>query len=112
MRTKPDVAIGFEQAPASGVIHTLLAELTKDELERVAVTLVREHRTRLNTAQNLFEEIGRSEAAGTEGLDLERLQHDYHIAMLNLHAQHQLVSLAIDKLGYVPMVDGQRPMLN
>ena len=32
--------------------------------------------------------------------------------MLNLHAQHQVVSLVVERLGFVPEIDGQRPVLN
>ena len=74
--------------------------------------MIREHRCRLQKAQDLFEEIGRIETSGGENKHLEPLQHDYRIALLNLHAQHQLVSLVVNRLGYVPEVDGQRPILN
>jgi hypothetical protein len=94
------------------VIQTLLEDLTADELERVAAAVIREHRCRLQKAQDLFEEIGRIETHGGQDEDLEPLQHDHRIAMLNLHAQHQLVSLVVNRLGYVPEVDGRRPMLN
>lgn len=112
MRTKPGVDIGPDRAPTSSQIQTLMAEMTADELERVAVAVIREHRCRLHRAQNLFEEIGRLEVAGVQNENLDCLQHDYRFAMLNLHAQHQLVSLVIGRLGHVPVVDDQRPILN
>lgn len=112
MRTKPAVDIGPDQATTSSVIQTLLEELTADQLERVAAAVIREHRCRLEKTQHLFERIGRLEATGALDEDLERLHHDYRIAILNLHTQHQLVSLVINRLGYVPEVDGQRPILN
>ena len=112
MRTKPGADIRPDQALTSSVIHTLLEELTADELERVATAVIREHRCRLQKAQDLFEEIGRTETRGGQDKDLDHLQHDYRVAMLNLHAQHGIVSLVIEKLGYVPEVDGQRPILN
>ena len=113
MRTKPGADIGPDPTPTSSVIQTLLEELTAEELERVAEAVIREHRCRLHTAQTLFEEIGRHQAAGAQDEDLDCLQHDYRIAMLNLHAQHQLVSLVVNRLGHVPEVDGeQHPILN
>lgn len=60
----------------------------------------------------MFEEIGRLEASVGQDNVLEGLQHGYRIAMLNLHAQHQLVSLVVNRLGYVPDVDGERTNLN
>lgn len=112
MRTKPGVDSGPDRAPTSSVIQTLLEELTADELARVSEAMIREHRCRLQKAQGLFEEIGRLEASGVGDDDLDCLRHDYRIAMLNLHAQHQLVSLVVNRLGHVPEVDGQRPILN
>ncbi|UUP20044.1 transcriptional repressor TraM [Nitratireductor thuwali] len=112
MRTKPDVDVGPGRAAASSVIQTLLAGLTQDELEHVANDVIRDNRSRLQAAQELFEEIGRIEAAGPMDERLEQLRHDYRIAMLNLHAQHQIVSLVVERLGFVPEVDGQRPVIN
>lgn len=90
----------------------MLEELTTDELERVAATVICEHRCRVQKAQDLFEEIARLEAGNAQGDHLDALHHEYRVAMLNVHTQHQLVSLVINRLGYVPEVDGQRPVLN
>jgi hypothetical protein len=109
---KPGAVIGPDRPPTSSVIHTLLDDLTADELERVAAAVIQEHRCRLQKAHDLFEEIGRLETRGGQDQDLEPFQHDYRIAMLNLHAQHQLVSLVVNRLGYVPEVGGQPPVLN
>ncbi len=109
---KSDVDTELGRASTSSVVHALIDELTADELERVATTVIREHRCRLHKAQHLFEEIGRLEGADAKDGDMDRLQHDYRIGMLNLHAHHQLVSLVVNRLGYVPEVDGQRPVLN
>lgn len=109
---KLGTALGPSQFPTSSVIQTLLEELTCDELERVASAVIREHRSRLQTAQDIFEEIGQLESTGAKGEDIDSLQQDYHVATLNLHLQHQLVSLVVNRLGHVPEVDGQRPILN
>lgn len=112
MPTKPDVDIGPSRAATSSVIQALLAELTDEELEHVAIVVIQENRSRLQGAQELFEELGRFEAAGPTNARLEQLRHDYRIAMLNLYAQHKVVSLVIERLGFVPEVDGQRPVIN
>jgi hypothetical protein len=109
---KPGADIGPQQVPTSSVIRVLLEELTTTELERVAATVSREHRCRVQIAQDLFEEIARLEGVDAQDDHLDALQHEYRVAMLNVHAQHQLVSLVINRLGYVPEVDGQRPVLN
>ncbi|MBA89077.1 MAG: hypothetical protein CMJ43_00135 [Phyllobacteriaceae bacterium] len=112
MRTKPDVDIGPGPAATSSVINALLAELSEKELAQVAVAVIRENRSRLQKAQELFEEVSQLDAAGSRDEHLGQLRHDYRIAMLNLHAQHQVVSLVVERLGFVPEVDGQRPVIN
>lgn len=112
MRTKPDVDIGTGRVQTPTGIRTLLGDLTPDELERVAIAVIREHRSRLQRAQDLFDEVARLEAAGSGDEELQQVNHDYRIATLNLYAQHQLVSMVVERLGYVPEVDGQRPILN
>lgn len=96
---------------SSYAILALLAELTEDELERVASVVIRDYRSRMRGAQVLFEEISQLESSGTvETLACRR--HDYRVAMLNVHAQHQLISLVINCLGHVPEVDGQQQTHN
>ena len=112
MRRKPDVDIGPGRAATSSVIQALLAELTENELKQVAIAVIRENRSRLQNAHELFEELDWLEAAGSTDEHLGQLRHDYRIAMLNLHAQHQVVSLVVERLGFVPEIDGQRPVLN
>lgn len=112
MRTKPGADIRPDQPLTSSAMESILAELTAYELERLATAVIRDHRCRLQKAQDLFEEIGRLEAADGQNADVDCLHHDYRLAMLNLHAQHQLVSLVVNRLGFVPEIDGQRPILN
>lgn len=109
---KQGIDLGLELASSSSAIQALLEELTANELERVAAAVIREHRCRLQKAQDLFDESGRKETCGGQDKDLALLRHDYRMAMLDLHAQHQLVSLVVTRLGYVPEVDGKRPILN
>ncbi len=111
MRTKPGADIGPDQAKTSNTIQALLAELTDAELEHVAITVIRDYQCRMRKAQAIFEELSQLEAAETQQ-DVECRRHDYRVAMLNVHAQHQLVSLVVSRLGHVPEVDGQRPTLN
>lgn len=112
MRTKPDIDLGPGRPATSSAIQALLAELTENELEQVAVEVIRENRSRLQKAQELFEKIGRLDAAGSTDEQLGQLRHDYRIAMLNLHMHHQLVGLVVERLGFVPEVDGRRPAVN
>lgn len=112
MPTKPDVDIKHDAIPNLSEVGGLLSELTSSELERVAIAVIREHRTRLQRAEDLFNEVNRIEADSPCEQDLEQVTHDYRLALLNLHAQHQLVSTIIRYLGYVPEVDGQRHVWN
>lgn len=111
MRTKPGADIGPDQVKTFNTIQALLAELTHDELEHVATALIRDYRCRMQKAEAIFQDLSRLEAAGS-AQDVEFRRHDYRMAMLNVHAQHQLVSLVVNRLGHIPDVDGQYPVLN
>jgi hypothetical protein len=111
MRAKPSADIGPDQARTSNGVQALLAHLTDDELEHVATALIRDYQCRMQKAEAIFDELCRLEAAGAGG-DVECRRHDYRVAMLNVHAQHQLVSQVVNRLGHVPDVDGHRPVLN
>ena len=112
MPTKPDVDIKQDAVSNFSEVQGLLSELTSSELERVAIAVIREHRSRLQIAEDLFNEIDRIEASSPSQLDLVQVTHDYRLALLNLHAQHGLVSMVLKCLGYVPEVDGNRPVWN
>lgn len=83
-------------------VRHLIEALPTDELERLAIEVIREHRRRLGLAQALFDKHEATNAP-TQISDQDR--HDYHLAVLNLHGQHELVALLIAALGYVPEVD-------
>jgi hypothetical protein len=111
MRTKPGDDIGPDPAKPFNTIQALLAELTGAELEHVAIAVIRDYQCRMQQAQAIFEELSRLEAAGVHH-DIECRRHEYLVAMLNVHAQHQLVSMVVNRLGRVPEIDGQGPLLN
>lgn len=112
MPRKPDVDIKQDAVSDFSEVQSVLSELTSAELERIAIAVIQEHRSRLQRAEDLFNEVDRLEAASPSEQDLEQVTHEYRLALLNLHAQHQLVSTIIKWLGYVPEVDGQRPVWN
>ena len=111
MRTKPGADIGPDQAKTSNTVQALLAELTDAELEHLASAVIRDYQCRVRKAQAIFEELRQLEATGPRQ-DVESRRHEYRVALLNVHAQHQLVGLVVNRLGHVPEVDGQRPLLN
>jgi len=111
MRTKPGADIGPDQAKTSNTIQALLAELTCDELEHVAGAVIRDYQCRMRKAEAIFEELSQLQAAGARQ-DVECRRHEYRVAMLNVHAQHQLVNLVVSRLGHIPEVGGKRPLLN
>jgi len=106
MRMKRAVDVEPDKAATSTAVRRLLNEISTDELEPLAIEVIREHRRRLQHAEDLFEALERgAEHRSTPAERLQLLQ-DHRMAMLNLHAQHQLVSLVVTALGYVPDVDG------
>ena len=96
-------AVEFDNTDTQVAIRRLLGDMSCDELEQVAIEVIKEHRRRLEHAQDLFERL---EGRSKPGSELTQLQRDYRIARLNLHAQHQLVRFVVDALGYIPAVDG------
>lgn len=112
MHTKPAISTEADFASTLTVMHTLLEELITEELKRVAVEVIREHRRRLQKAQQLFEEISRLKGTPDRNDRLRSAQHDYCIAILGLHGQHQVVSVVVDRLGFVPNVDTSSPAMN
>lgn len=111
MRTKPGADIGPDQAKTSNTIQALLAELTCDELEHVATALIRDYQCWMAKAEAIFQDLSQLEATGS-GQHVECRRHDYRVAMLNVHAQHQLVSQVVNRLGRIPDIDGQRMVPN
>ncbi len=99
------VAVEPDQAATPTEVGRLLSEISIEELEALAIEVVREHRRRLQHAQDLFEALELKEQDHSDAPKLAQLRHDYRVATLNLHAQHQLVSLIVAALGYVPDVD-------
>lgn len=95
--------------PANAATHTavpgLLGELSIEELVPIAAEVIREHRSRLQLAQELFETLERKDEEPATAAELRQLRQDYRLATLNLHGQHLLVSLVVAALGYVPEVD-------
>lgn len=104
MRTRR--AVEPDTAATSTAVRRLLSELSIEELEPIAVEVIREHRRRLQRAQDLFEVLERNDEYPAAGAELVRLRQDYRMAMLNLYGEHQIVSLVVAALGYVPDVDG------
>lgn len=102
---KRAVAVEPEKAATSTAVRRLLNELSTGELEPLAIEVIREHRRRLQRAQELFEALERGPELPSTAAERRQLQQDHRMAMLNLHAQHQLVSLVVTALGYVPDVD-------
>lgn len=109
MRMRRVEAVEPDTAATPTAVQRILSELSIEELEPIAVEVVREHRRRLQRAQDLFETLERKDEDRATAAELRQLRQDYRMAMLNLHGQHQLVSLVVAALGYVPDVDAPSP---
>jgi hypothetical protein len=107
MRMKRALAAEPEKAGTTTAVRRLLSEISIEDLETLVIEVIREHRLRLQRAQALFEALERNDDNPPAIAEVRRLQQSYHMATLNLHAQHQLVGLVVEALGYVPDVDSQ-----
>jgi hypothetical protein len=114
-RTKPSGALSMKRsiaiepllARATSSVQHMLRAMPDDELEPIAVAVIEEHRRRLKTAEDLFEQLETPDAPAGDG----QLELQYRIAMLDLIWQHQLVGVVVASLGRVPDVDGPRSVV-
>lgn len=106
MRMKRAVAVGPDKAETPTAVRRLLNEISTQELEPLAIQVIQEHRRRVQQAEELFEVLELVVEPPSTAAESLQLRQNYRMAMLNLHAQHQLVSLVVTALGYVPDVDG------
>lgn len=104
---KRAVAVEPANAAPRTAVPSFLSELSTEELEPIAVKVILEHRQRLQLSQELFETLERKEEERATAAELSQLRRDYRLATLYLHGHHQLVSLVVAALGYVPDVDSQ-----
>lgn len=87
-------------------ISSLLANLSKTELERLAVGVILQNRHYLERAQDLYDQLQGDELGNAGNEDNTELHHNYHLALITLNGHHQVVSAVISALGYVPTVPG------
>ena len=83
-------------------IETILAELEQDELERLAIDIIREQRCRLAKAQELYELLGTPEQGSGEDFLVDQRRYEYHLALVMMKAHHPIAATVINKLGYTP----------
>ncbi len=96
------ISFNLEPSPPKQSIAAFLAGLNERALERVALDVIREQRRRLEHAQALYEKLSTLEAEAPLDEAAETLRHDYRLALLMMHGNHQIASVVIDKLGRVP----------
>lgn len=95
------ISLILEPTSPKHSIATVLADLSTEELERLATDVILEQRRRIDTAQCLFEKL---QEEASDAADLQDIQRDYRFALLMMKAQHLITSVVIDKLGYVPVI--------
>lgn len=89
-------------------ISSLLENLSRSELERLAVDVILQNRRHLEHAQALYERLQGSKQDNAEDDDSGDLHHDYHLALITLNGHHQVASAVINALGYVPDIPDDR----
>lgn len=81
-----------------------ISDLKPQEIKKLTVAAIREHRRRLDRAQKLHERIEASDPG-----DLDRLKCDYDEAMRIHESHHMVVHMLVDILGYVPKLEKKLP---
>lgn len=75
-----------------------------DELERLTITAVREHRHRLRLAETAHDNWRCSEARGEPAERRADLRRIYDRELLMARAQQLTLGALVDELGHVPLV--------
>ena len=83
-------------------IETILAQLEQDELEQLAIDIIREQRCRLAKAQELYELLGTLEQGSGDDSLVGQRRHEYRLALVMMKAHHPIAATVINKLGYMP----------
>lgn len=83
-------------------IRMILGEMTRQELSRIAVDIIRENRRKLDQAQSLFDMLERHGFDNPEDFCTSDLRHNYRLALLELRTHHELARLVVEALGHVP----------
>ena len=107
MRIRRAVAVEPDKAATPSAVRRLLDAISTEELEPIAVEVIREHRRRLQRAQESFDALEGGDKKGATAAEPHLLRQNYRLALLSLHGQHHLVSLILAALGYVPDVVSQ-----
>jgi hypothetical protein len=81
---------------------TLIAPLSSDQIEKLTIEAIHEHRTLLAKAEAAFESLESAEAAkaGTAG----ELREAYTRTMLAARAQQMVLATLVERLGFIPRV--------
>lgn len=78
----------------------LVAKLPKDQIEKLTVDAIREHRAAIAQAEVAYQ----TWKACKVDTDTERLQQQYTKLMLASRAQQMIVATLVEHLGYIPDV--------
>ena len=79
-----------------------------DELERLTITAVREHRDRLRLAETAHESWRCSEARGEPAERRADLRRIYDRELLMARAQQLALDALVDELGHIPLLSEAR----
>ena len=78
----------------------LVAKLPRDQIEKLTIDAIREHRAAIAMAESAYQAWKASEDHG----DVERLQNEYTKLMLASRAQQMIVATLVEHLGHIPDV--------
>jgi hypothetical protein len=92
---------GLSGADAATTMANLIAPLAKDEIEKLTVEAIREHREAVAKAEAAFHAWKSADAATNRATEL----HDeYTKLMLASRAQQMVVATLVERLGHIPNV--------
>ncbi|MFZ5690301.1 MAG: transcriptional repressor TraM [Pseudomonadota bacterium] len=101
MATKEDTR-SHDNADVVISMTNLIAPLSSDQIEKLTIEAIHEHRAALARAEAAYESWQTAEAA--EADTAADLLANYTRLMLAAHAQQLVLATLIDRLGFIPRV--------
>lgn len=101
MATKGDNAKD-EGASVAKTMAKLIAPLSKDQVEKLMIDAIREHRALLARSEAAYDALEKAEAAQADTAGT--LREAYTRVMLAARAQQMVLATLVERLGFIPQV--------
>lgn len=92
----------FDNVDVAATLSALIAPLSKDQIEKLTIDAIHEHRGLLAKAEAAFESL--ESAADARADTADELRETYTKMMLAVRAQQTVLATLVERLGFIPRV--------